>query len=37
VEKEVLTAIDAAVAFAESSPLPDPADTLKHVYYGEEA
>jgi len=37
VEKDVIAAIDDAVAFAEASPLPDPADTLKHVFYGEEA
>lgn len=37
VEKDVVAAIDAAVAFAEASPLPDPADTLKHVFVGEEA
>jgi pyruvate dehydrogenase E1 component alpha subunit len=37
VEKDVIAAIDDAVAFAETSPLPDPADTLKHVFYGEEA
>lgn len=32
-EREVEAAIDDAVTFAESSPLPDPADTLKHVFY----
>ena len=37
VEQDVMAAIDDAVAFAEASPLPDPADTLKHVFYGEEA
>jgi TPP-dependent pyruvate/acetoin dehydrogenase alpha subunit len=37
IEKDVIAAIDDAVAFAEASPLPDPADTLKHVFYGEEA
>ncbi|MGC8878631.1 MAG: thiamine pyrophosphate-dependent dehydrogenase E1 component subunit alpha [Anaerolineae bacterium] len=33
VEREVEAAIDDAVAFAESSPLPEPTDTLKHVFY----
>ncbi|MGQ9500582.1 MAG: thiamine pyrophosphate-dependent dehydrogenase E1 component subunit alpha [Anaerolineae bacterium] len=32
-EREVEAAIDDAVTFAESSPLPDPADALKHVFY----
>jgi TPP-dependent pyruvate/acetoin dehydrogenase alpha subunit len=37
VEQEVTALIDEAVAFAEESPLPEPADTLKHVFYtGEE-
>jgi pyruvate dehydrogenase E1 component alpha subunit len=37
VEQEVTASIDEAVAFAEESPLPEPADTLKHVFYtGEE-
>lgn len=34
-EGEVTAVIDDAVAFAESSPAPDPADTLKHVFFGE--
>lgn len=33
IEREVEAAIDDAVAFAESSPLPEPTDTLKHVFY----
>ena len=35
IEQEVTALIDDAVAFAESSPEPQPADTLKHVFYGE--
>ncbi len=33
IEREVEAAIDDAVAFAENSPLPEPTDTLKHVFY----
>ncbi len=33
IEREVEAAIDDAVAFAESSPLPEPTDALKHVFY----
>lgn len=35
IERDVMTVIDDAVAFAESSPDPQPVDTLRHVYYGE--
>jgi TPP-dependent pyruvate/acetoin dehydrogenase alpha subunit len=35
IETEVEAAIDDAVAFAESSPLPEPTDALKHVFYTE--
>jgi len=37
VEEEVKATIDEAVAFAEESPAPDPADTLAHVFWPEEA
>ncbi len=37
VEKEVGAAVDDAVTFAETSPLPEPTDTLKHVYCEEAA
>jgi pyruvate dehydrogenase E1 component alpha subunit len=37
IEKEIVAAVEEAVAFAEESPDPDPTDTLKHVFYGEEA
>jgi pyruvate dehydrogenase E1 component alpha subunit len=33
IEEEVKATIDEAVAFAEQSPPPEPADTLKHVFY----
>ncbi len=33
IEQSVKAAIDEAVAFAEASPAPEPADTLKHVFY----
>ena len=33
--QEVTAVIDDAVAYAESSPEPHPADALKHVFYGE--
>jgi TPP-dependent pyruvate/acetoin dehydrogenase alpha subunit len=36
IEAEVTADIDAAVAFAEASPLPLPTDTLTDVFYGEE-
>jgi pyruvate dehydrogenase E1 component alpha subunit len=32
-EQEVAVAVDDAVAFAEESPLPEPADTLDHVFW----
>lgn len=35
IEKDVLAAIDDAVAYAEASPDPAPEDALKHVFYGE--
>ncbi len=35
IEKEVDDAIDDAVAFAESSPSPQPEDALTHVFYQE--
>jgi TPP-dependent pyruvate/acetoin dehydrogenase alpha subunit len=34
VEREVNTVIDEAVAFAEKSPSPQPADALQHVFWG---
>ncbi len=37
VEEEVMATIDEAVAFAEESPGPDPADTLAHVFWPGEA
>ena len=37
IEREVMAVIDDAVAYAESSPDPQPTDALKHVFYGEEA
>jgi pyruvate dehydrogenase E1 component alpha subunit len=37
VEQEVAGEIDAAVAFAEASPTPEPTDTLTDVYYQEAA
>jgi pyruvate dehydrogenase E1 component alpha subunit len=33
VEAEVVALIDEAVSFAEESPSPEPADTLRHVFY----
>jgi TPP-dependent pyruvate/acetoin dehydrogenase alpha subunit len=33
IEQEVTQLIDEAVAFAEESPSPDPAETLDHVFY----
>lgn len=33
IEQEVMALIDEAVAFAEESPPPEPADTLKHVFF----
>ena len=35
IAQEVEAEIDEAVAFAEESPSPEPADTLKHVFYEE--
>jgi len=35
IKAEVIANIDAAVAFAEASPLPEPSDTLTHVFYKE--
>ncbi len=35
IEQEVIALIDDAVAYAESSPDPQPTDTLKHVFYEE--
>jgi TPP-dependent pyruvate/acetoin dehydrogenase alpha subunit len=35
VEREVTEAIDDAVAFAESSPSPAPAEALEDVFFGE--
>jgi TPP-dependent pyruvate/acetoin dehydrogenase alpha subunit len=32
----VAALIEAAVAFAEESPSPEPADTLKHVFFTQE-
>lgn len=37
IEKDVTAAVDDAVAFAEASPLPEPTDTLKHVFAQEAA
>jgi pyruvate dehydrogenase E1 component alpha subunit len=37
VEKQVTADIDEAVAYAEDSPLPEPTDTLKDVFYQEAA
>ncbi len=36
IETEVMQAIEASVIFAEESPYPEPADTLKHVFYAHE-
>lgn len=33
VEKEVVALVDEAVAFAEESPLPEPSDALRDVFY----
>jgi pyruvate dehydrogenase E1 component alpha subunit len=33
IEQDVLAILDDAVAFAEESPLPEPTDTLDHVYW----
>jgi pyruvate dehydrogenase E1 component alpha subunit len=33
IEQEVVTLVDDAVAFAEESPPPEPADALEHVFY----
>ena len=37
IEEEVIAVVDEAVAYAESSPDPQATDTLKHVFYEEEA
>ncbi|NLG28057.1 MAG: hypothetical protein GX557_09105, partial [Chloroflexi bacterium] len=37
IEAEVKAVIDEAVAYAEASPAPQPADALKHVFVGESA
>ncbi len=36
VEAEVVALVDEAVAFAEASPAPEPADALRHVFWNEE-
>jgi pyruvate dehydrogenase E1 component alpha subunit len=36
IEKEVVAVVDEAVAYAESSPDPEPTDTLQHVFWGED-
>lgn len=36
IEDQVVQAVQAAVAFAEESPYPEPADTLQHVFYAAE-
>jgi TPP-dependent pyruvate/acetoin dehydrogenase alpha subunit len=36
IEQEVTRLIDDAVAFAEQSPPPEPADTLQHVYWAQD-
>lgn len=33
IEQDVQAFVDEAVAFAEDSPLPEPSDTLEHVFY----
>ena len=33
IERDVIAAVDDAVAFAEASPAPQPEDALKHVYW----
>ncbi|MGE5601827.1 MAG: thiamine pyrophosphate-dependent dehydrogenase E1 component subunit alpha [Nitrososphaerales archaeon] len=35
IEQEVTSVIDDAVAFAESSPSPEPEEALEHVFFGE--
>jgi pyruvate dehydrogenase E1 component alpha subunit len=37
IEAEVVAEIEEAVSFAEDSPYPEPTDTLKHVFYTNEA
>jgi pyruvate dehydrogenase E1 component alpha subunit len=37
IEQEVADIVDDAVAFAEKSPLPEPTDTLRHVFWTEAA
>jgi len=36
IEEEVVEAVEVSVTFAEESPYPEPADTLKHVFYATE-
>jgi pyruvate dehydrogenase E1 component alpha subunit len=36
VDREVMAAVDASVAFAEASPYPEPTDTLTDVFYAPE-
>ena len=36
IEKEVVAVVDEAVAYAASSPDPEPTDTLQHVFWGED-
>ncbi|MCP4167387.1 MAG: thiamine pyrophosphate-dependent dehydrogenase E1 component subunit alpha [Chloroflexi bacterium] len=36
IEREVTDVVDDAVAFAKSSPDPEPIETLQHVFFGEE-
>jgi pyruvate dehydrogenase E1 component alpha subunit len=36
IEEEVVAVVDEAVAYAESSPEPEPADTLRHVFWEED-
>ncbi len=35
IEAEVVSVVDEAVVYAESSPAPEPADTLQHVFWKE--
>jgi pyruvate dehydrogenase E1 component alpha subunit len=35
IEQEVAAVVDDAVAFAEESPLPEPEDALKHVFWSQ--
>ena len=36
IEGEVIAVVDEAVAYADASPDPEPADALKHVFYQED-